>query len=87
MDATKIFTQSQTPISPKSSRHKPKDAIDDHMGTQLIELNETIYWILRVKKISKMFKDHAKKDHQPTSEMCKKVDLKESTESSRSESS
>jgi hypothetical protein len=42
MDATKEFNQSQKLISPKNPNCGPKDAANGDMGTQLVELNETI---------------------------------------------
>ncbi len=61
MNATKKLSQIQKLTNPKNLNHGPKDAIDSHMGTQLVELNETTCWIFKIKKISKIFKDHAKR--------------------------
>ncbi len=61
MSATKKFGLNQKLTGSKNLSHRPKDEANGHMGAQLLELNETIRWIFKVKKISKMFKDHAKK--------------------------
>jgi hypothetical protein len=42
MDATRKLGLNQKLISSKNSNHRPKDEADIHMGTQLVELNETI---------------------------------------------
>lgn len=34
------FGQSQKSINLKNLKHKPKDANNSHMGTQMVELNE-----------------------------------------------
>jgi hypothetical protein len=60
MNATKRFGQNQKPTRPNNSNHGPKDAAKGHKKTQLVELNEATPWILKVKRISKMFKDHAR---------------------------
>ncbi len=61
MNATKKLNQIQKPTNPKNLSHGPKDATNSHMGTQLVEFNEATCWIFKIKKISKMFKDHAKR--------------------------
>ncbi len=60
MDAIKGFNQSQKSTSPKNLNHRPKDVANGDMGTQFMELNETIRWILREKIILKMLEDHVK---------------------------
>jgi hypothetical protein len=52
------------------------------MRIQLMELNEVTNWIFRVKKISKMFKNHDFGLPIDKWDMCKKVDLKESKDNS-----
>jgi hypothetical protein len=42
MDATRKFGLNQKLISSKNLSHRPRDEADGHMGTQLVELNETI---------------------------------------------
>jgi hypothetical protein len=60
MDATKRLGQRQKSNSSKNLNHEPKHVANYHMGTQLMKLNETIHWILRVKNISKVLKNHAR---------------------------
>jgi hypothetical protein len=43
INATKRLTKTKSLFSPKNSNHKPKDVVANHMGTQLVELNETIH--------------------------------------------
>jgi hypothetical protein len=43
MNATRKLSQNQKLTSPKNSSHKPKDAANNHMGTQLVELNEVAH--------------------------------------------
>jgi hypothetical protein len=40
VNATKKLNQNQKLTSPKNSSHGPKDATGNHMGTQLVKLNE-----------------------------------------------
>ncbi len=61
MDATKKLGQNQKSINPKNSSHRLKYEVDNHMGTQLVELNETIRLILVVKRFLKMLEDHARR--------------------------
>jgi hypothetical protein len=61
MDATKKLGQNQKSTNPKNSNHRLKDEVGSHMGTQLVELNETIHFILMVKRTLKMLEDHAKR--------------------------
>lgn len=60
MDATKRFGQKQKPTNSKNLNHGPRDAINPHMGTQLVKLNEAICWISKVKKIFKMFENYVR---------------------------
>jgi len=60
-NVTKRLGQNQKLSSPNNLSHRPKDVARDHMRTQLAELNEATPWILRVKRISKMLKDHTKR--------------------------
>jgi hypothetical protein len=61
MDATKKLGQNQKSINPKNSSHRLKYEVDNHMGTQLVKLNEAIHLILMVKRFLKMLEDHARR--------------------------
>jgi hypothetical protein len=61
MDATKKLGQNQKSINLRNSSHRLKYEVDNHMGTQLVELNETIRLILVVKRFLKMLEDHARR--------------------------
>jgi hypothetical protein len=50
----------------------------NNMGTSLVKLNEIVGKILKVKNVSKMFKNHAKRSLCKRWDMHKKVDLKKS---------
>ncbi len=86
MDAIERFGQNQKPTNPKNLNHGPKDVIDCHMGTQLVKLNEAICWISKVKRIFKMFENHARWTINQKVKHVKNVDLKKSMESSKSKS-
>jgi hypothetical protein len=60
-NTTSELGQSQKPNSTKDISNGPSEATHDHMGTQLVKLNEAIGTILEVKCIPKMLKIHAKK--------------------------
>jgi hypothetical protein len=42
-NATKKLGQNKKLISPKNPSHGPSDAVGNHMGTYLVELNEAIH--------------------------------------------
>jgi hypothetical protein len=59
-NAIQEFAQSQKPNNTEDTNNGPLEATHNHMGIQLVKLNETIGKILEVKCIPKMLKNHAK---------------------------
>jgi hypothetical protein len=60
MDVIRRRNQNKKLINTKNLNHGPRDAINGHMGTQLMKLNEVIRRIFKVKRILKMFENHVK---------------------------
>jgi len=60
MDAIKGFARNPKSTSTKNPSHRPRDVMNNHMGTQLVKLNETTNKIFKIKWISKILEYHAK---------------------------
>ncbi len=54
----KGLAKSQNFSGAKNASYGLWDVTNGHMGTQLMELNEIISWIFKIKRILKMFENH-----------------------------